>query len=134
MRLGKLAILFTIAAAALHCSGNPPVSEPGQAALNVPSSVVVHAIDHTATPSGTQVVLHGNYPFSFTTYQPDPHTLVVEALEVRAQGVADEIRLDTPQVEGVSISNVQGVDVPGIGTFDRRPDPATQPAEAKPEP
>ena len=118
MRLGKLAILFTIAAAALHCSGNPPVSEPGQAALNVPSPVVVHAIDHTATPSGTQVVLHGNYPFSFTTYQPDPHTLVVEALEVRAQGVADEIRLDTPQVEGVAISNVQGVDGGTIAKFE----------------
>jgi type IV pilus assembly protein PilQ len=118
MRLGKLAILFVIAAAALHCSGNPPVSEPGQAALNVPSSVIVHAIDHTATPSGTQVVLHGNYPFSFTTYQPDPHTLVVEALEVRAQGVADEIRLDTPQVEGVAISNVQGVDGGTIAKFE----------------
>ncbi len=118
MRLGKLAILFTIAAAALHCSGNPPVSEPGQAALNVPSSVVVHAIDHAATPSGTQVVLHGNYPFSFTTYQPDPHTLVVEALEVRAQGLADEIRLDTPQVEEVAISNVQGVDGGTIAKFE----------------
>jgi len=118
MRLGKLAILFVIAAAALHCSGNPPVSEPGQAALNVPASVVVHSIDHTATPSGTQVVLHGNYPFSFTTYQPDPHTLVVEALEVRAQGVADEIRLDTPQVEGVAISNVQGVDGGTIAKFE----------------
>jgi len=66
MRLGKLAILFTIAAAALQCSGNPPVSEPGKAALDVPASVVVNAMDHTATPSGTQVVLHGNYPFSFT--------------------------------------------------------------------
>jgi hypothetical protein len=65
MRPGKLAILIAIAAAALHCSGNPPVSEPGQAALEVPASVVVNAIDHTATPSGTQVVLRGNYPFSF---------------------------------------------------------------------
>jgi hypothetical protein len=120
MRLGKLAILFTIAAAALNCSGNPPVSEPGQAALDVPASVVVNAIDHTATPSGTQVVLRGNYPFSFTTYQPDEHTLVVELLEVRAQGVAEEVRLDTPQVENVSVTNVQGVDGGTIAKFEFR--------------
>ena len=37
MRYGKVAILITIAAAALRCSGNPPVSEPGQAVLNAPS-------------------------------------------------------------------------------------------------
>jgi type IV pilus assembly protein PilQ len=120
MRLGKLAILFTIAAAALQCSGNPPVSEPGKAALDVPASVVVNAMDHTATPSGTQVVLHGNYPFSFTTYQPDAHTLIVELLEVRAQGMADEIRLDTPQVQGMTVSNVQGVDGGNIAKFEFR--------------
>jgi type IV pilus assembly protein PilQ len=118
MRLGKLAIVFTIAAAALHCSGNPPVSEPGQAALEVPAAVVVNAVDHTATPSGTQVVLHGNYPFSFTTYQPETHTLVVELLEVKAQGMNDEIRLDTPQVEGVAVTNVQGVDGGNIAKFE----------------
>jgi len=120
MRLGKLAILFTIAAAALQCSGNPPVSEPGKAALDVPASVVVNAMDHTATPSGTQVVLHGNYPFSFTTYQPDAHTLIVELLEVRAQGMAEEIRLDTPQVQGMTVSNVQGVDGGNIAKFEFR--------------
>lgn len=118
MRLGKLAILFAIAAAALNCSGNPPVSEPGQAALDVPASVVVSSVDHTATPSGTQVVLRGNYPFSFTTYQPDEHTLVVELLEVRAQGVAEEVRLDTPQVAGVAVTNVQGVDGGTIAKFE----------------
>jgi type IV pilus assembly protein PilQ len=118
MRLGKLAIVVTIAAAALHCSGNPPVSEPGQAALEVPAAVVVNAVDHTATPSGTQVVLHGNYPFSFTTYQPETHTLVVELLEVKAQGMNDEIRLDTPQVEGVAVTNVQGVDGGNIAKFE----------------
>ncbi len=118
MRLGKLAILIAIAAAALHCSGNPPASEPGQAALEVPASVVVSAIDHTATPSGTQVVLRGNYPFSFTTYEPDPHTLVVELLEVKAQGVAEEIRLDTPQVEKLAVTNVQGVDGGTIAKFE----------------
>ena len=31
-------------------------------------------------------------------------------------------------------ANVQGVEVPGIGAFDRRPDPTTQAADAKPEP
>jgi len=67
MRYGKVAILITIAAAALRCSGNPPVSEPGQAVLNAPSAVVINAIDHQETPAGTEVVLHGNYPFSYTS-------------------------------------------------------------------
>jgi type IV pilus assembly protein PilQ len=118
MRLGKLAILIAIAAAALHCSGHPPVSEPGQAALEVPAAVVVSAVDHSTTPSGTQVVLHGNYPFSFTTYQPEASTLVVELLEVKAQGMSDEIRLDTPQVGAVAVSNVQGVDGGNIAKFE----------------
>ena len=52
MRFGKVAILTTIAATALHCSGNPPVSEPGQAALSAPSAVVIHSIDYSASPSG----------------------------------------------------------------------------------
>src|SRR5256885_9754628 len=55
MRYGKVAILITIAAAALRCSGNPPVSEPGQAVLNAPSAVVINAIDHQETPAGTEV-------------------------------------------------------------------------------
>jgi type IV pilus assembly protein PilQ len=118
MRLGKLALLIAIAAAALHCSGHPPVSEPGQAALDVPAAVVVSAVDHSSTPSGTQVVLHGNYPFSFTTYQPEPTTLVVELLEVKAQGMSDEIRLDTPQVGAVAVSNVTGVDGGNIAKFE----------------
>ena len=65
MRYGKVAILITIAAAALRCSGNPPVSEPGQTVLNAPSAVVINAIDHQETPAGTEVVLRGNYPFSY---------------------------------------------------------------------
>src|SRR5256712_1885805 len=51
MRYGKVAILITIAAAALRCSGNPPVSEPGQAVLNAPSAVVINSIDNQETPA-----------------------------------------------------------------------------------
>ena len=60
MRYGKVAIVIMIAAAALRCSGNPPVSEPGQAVLNAPSAVVINSIGHQVTPSGTEVVLHGD--------------------------------------------------------------------------
>ncbi len=103
MTFGRVALLITIAAAALHCSGNPPVSEPGQAALNAPSAVYIRSIEHAATPSGTQVVLHGNYPFNYTSYQPDSRTLIVELLDVLVDGLADEIEVDTPQVENISI-------------------------------
>src|SRR2546428_2857002 len=112
MRYGKVAILMTIAAAALRCSGNPPVSEPGQAVLSAPSAVVINAIDHQETPAGTEVVLHGNYPFSYTSYQPDPRTLVLELLDVHVEGLAQEVQIGTPQVEGVRELQDQG---PGVG-------------------
>jgi len=118
MRFRKIAIIITIAAAALRCSGNPPVSEPGQAALNAPSAVVIHGIDHSATPSGTEVVLHANYPFSYTSYQPDSRTLIVELLDVHVEGIAQEVRIGTPQVEGVRVSAVEGVDGGSIAKFE----------------
>src|SRR6185295_5079924 len=118
MRYGKVAILITIAAAALRCSGNPPVSEPGQTVLNAPSAVVINAIDHQETPAGTEVVLRGNYPFSYTSYQPDPRTLVLELLDVHVEGLAQEVQLGTPQVEGVRFSSVESVDGGKIAKFE----------------
>src|SRR6267143_1231858 len=120
MRYGKVAILITIAAAALRCSGNPPVSEPGQAVLNAPSAVVINAIDHQETPAGTEVVLHGNYPFSYTSYQPDPRTLVLELLDVQVEGLSQEVRIGTPQVEGVRVTAVESVDGGKIAKFEFR--------------
>src|SRR3989442_745141 len=118
MRYGKVAILITIAAAALRCSGNPPVSEPGQAVLNAPSAVVINSIDHQETPAGTEVVLHGNYPFSYTSYQPDPRTLVLELLDVQVEGLSQEVQIGTPQVEGVRVTSVESVDGGKIAKFE----------------
>jgi len=118
MRFRKVAILIAITAAALRCSGNTPVSEPGQAPLTAPSAVVIHGIDHTATPSGTEVILHGNYPFSYTSYQPDPKTLVLELLDVRVQGVSDTVTIGTPQVQGMRVSTVESVDGGTIAKFE----------------
>jgi type IV pilus assembly protein PilQ len=120
MRFGKVALLITIAAVTLHCSGNPPVSEPGQAALNAPSAVSIQRIDHAVTPSGTQVVLRGNFPFNFTSYQPDSRTLVVELLDVKVDGLEDQIEVDTPQVEGIVVSNVHSIDGGNIAKFEFR--------------
>jgi type IV pilus assembly protein PilQ len=118
MRYGKVASLLLIAAATVRCSGNPPVSEPGQAVLNAPSAVVINGIDHAATPAGTEVVLHGNYPFSYTSYQPDPATLVLELLDVHVENLAQEVRIGTPQVEGVRVSAVESVDGGKIAKFE----------------
>ena len=118
MRFGKVALLITIAAATLHCSGNPPVSEPGQAALNAPSAVFIQSIDHAATPSGTQIVLHGNFPFNFTSYQPDSRTLVVELLDVQVDGLSDQIEVDTPQVDEILVSNLRSIDGGNIAKFE----------------
>jgi type IV pilus assembly protein PilQ len=118
MRFGKVAILVVLAAAALRCSGNPPVSDPGLAALDVPAAVVITEIDHTATPSGTEVVLRGNYPFSYTSYQPDPLTLILELLDVQIQGLDTEVQIDTPQVEGVRVSTIESIDGGVIAKFE----------------
>jgi len=118
MRFGKVALLLTIAAAALRCSGNPPVSEPGQTTQSAPSAVVINGIDHASTPAGTEVVLHGNYPFSYTSYQPDPNTLVLEALDVQVESLAPDVAIGTPQVERVQVSSVESVDGGRIAKFE----------------
>ena len=69
MRYGKVAILITIAAAALRCSGNPPVSEPGQTVLitgaggglglhqiQVIKSVNAHAIAVTSSEDKAEII------------------------------------------------------------------------------
>jgi type IV pilus assembly protein PilQ len=126
MRYGKVAILLTIAAAALRCSGNPPVSEPGQAVLSAPSAVVINSIDHASTPAGTEVILRGNYPFSYTSYQPDPRTLVLELLDVHVESLAAEVSIGTAQVEGVHVSSVESVDGGKIAKFEFRNVQASQ--------
>src|SRR5206468_1991073 len=84
------------------------------------SAVVINAIDHQETPAGTEVVLHGNYPFSYTSYQPDPRTLVLELLDVHVEGLAQEVQIGTPQVEGVRVSSVESVDGGKIAKFEFR--------------
>ncbi len=118
MRFGKVAILVILAAAALRCSGNQPVSDPGLAAFDVPAAVIISQIDHTATPSGTEVVLRGNYPFSYTSYQPDPTTLVLELLDVQVQGLESQVAIDSPQVETVRVTSVESVDGGVIAKFE----------------
>ncbi|MFQ5877868.1 MAG: type IV pilus secretin PilQ [Acidobacteriota bacterium] len=118
MRFGKVAILMAFAAAALRCSGHPPVSDSGQVALDAPAAVVINQIDHTATASGTEVVLRGNYPFSYTSYQPDPRTLILELIDVRVQDLASEIRIDSPQVENVLVKTIESVDGGVIAKFE----------------
>ena len=118
MRFGKVALVLMIAAAALRCSGNPPVSEPGQTVLSAPSAVVINGIDHAATPAGTEVILHGNYPFSYTSYQPDPNTLVLELLDVHVDSLSPEVSIGTPQVEKVQVSSVESVDGGRIAKFE----------------
>ncbi|MCZ6697272.1 MAG: type IV pilus secretin PilQ, partial [Acidobacteria bacterium] len=118
MRFGKVAILLVLAAAALRCSGHQPVSDPGLAAFDVPAAVVISQIDHMATPSGTEVVLRGNYPFSYTSYQPDPTTLVLELLDVQVQGLESQVAIDSPQVETVRVTSVESVDGGVIAKFE----------------
>ena len=118
MRFRKIAILVTIAAAALRCSADPPGGEPGQPARNPTSAVVIHGIDHSATPSGAEVVLHANHPFSYTSYQLDSRTLVVELLDVHVEGIAEEVRIGRPQVERVRVSSVEGLGGGSIVKFE----------------
>ena len=100
----KIAALLALLAVAAGCTANPRVSEPAQQVQPMPSAVTIGSVDQASNDGSTRITLHGNFPFSYTSYEPDYSTLVLELLDVDAAAIEGVTKVDSPEVESVETS------------------------------
>jgi len=104
MRSWKIAALLAALAAAAGCAGSPPASEPAQQVQPTASSVTIGSVEQTTSEGTTAITLKGNYPFSYTSYEPDYSTMVLELLDVDATPIAGMTTVNSPELESLETS------------------------------
>jgi type IV pilus assembly protein PilQ len=104
MRSWKIAALLALLAAAAGCAGNPPASEPAQQVQPTSSSVTISSVEQATSEGATHITLKGNSPFSYTSYEPDYSTMVLELLDVDATPIAGMTAVNSPEVESIDTS------------------------------
>ncbi|MCI0658364.1 MAG: hypothetical protein L0170_15030 [Acidobacteria bacterium] len=111
MRSWKIAALLALLAAAAGCAGNPPASEPAGQVQPTSSSVTISSVEQATSEGATHITLKGNFPFSYTSYEPDYSTMVLELLDVDATPIAGMTAVNSPEVESLETSvRNEGVD------------------------
>ncbi len=100
----KIAALLALLAVAAGCTANPRVSEPAQQVQPMPTAVTIGSVEQASNDGSTRITLHGNFPFSYTSYEPDYSTLVLELLDVDAAPIEGVTKVDSPEVESVETS------------------------------
>ncbi|PYQ13827.1 MAG: hypothetical protein DMH00_03265 [Acidobacteria bacterium] len=104
MRSWKIAALLALLAAVVGCAGSPPTSEPAQQMQPTPTSVTISSVEQASNDGSTRITLKGNFPFSYTSYEPDCSTMVVELLDVDASAIAGVTPVNSPEVESIETS------------------------------
>lgn len=100
----KIAALLALLAVAAGCAANPSVSEPALQVQPMPTAVTIGSVEQASNDGSTRLTFHGNFPFSYTSYQPDYSTLVLELLDVDATAIEGVTRVDGEEVESVETS------------------------------
>ncbi len=121
MRSGRLVGATILTVCVLGCAANPRVAEPGDMK---PGDEGVLAEDHqfdsesqaadtptrietiVAEPAegGTLIRILADRPLSYTSYDPDRSTLVIELPDVNVQFVEPMIEVDSPQLESIEVA------------------------------
>ena len=104
MRSWKIAALLAALAAAAGCAGSPPASEPAQQVQPTASSVTISSVEQTTSEGTTAITLKGNYPFSYTSYEPDYSTMVLELLDVDATPISGMTAVNSAELESLETS------------------------------
>ncbi len=97
----RIAALLALLAAMAGCAGTPPASEPANQAAPTPASVTIGSVEQASHDGETRVTLKGNFPFSYTSYEPDASSMVLELLDVDATPIAGLTSIDSPEVESL---------------------------------
>ena len=100
----KIAALLALLAVAAGCAANPRVSEPAQQVQPMPTAVTIGSVEQASNDGSTRLTFHGNFPFSYTSYEPDYSTLVLELLDVDAAAIEGMTQVNSQEVESVETS------------------------------
>jgi type IV pilus assembly protein PilQ len=88
----------------LSCAGNPPPSDPAQDVAFFPETITITGLEATDTGEATDVVVKGNFPFNYSSFEPDPSRLVIEVPGAEADALEDVIAISTDEVNEVLVS------------------------------
>jgi len=104
MKSWKIAALLACLVVAAGCSTNPRVSEPAGQVQPIPTAVTISSVDQASNEGSTRLTLHGSFPFSYTSYEPDCSTLVLELLDVDANAIAGVTPVNSGEIETIETS------------------------------
>ncbi|MCI0567816.1 MAG: type IV pilus secretin PilQ, partial [Acidobacteria bacterium] len=73
--------------------------------------VTISSVEQATSEGATHITLKGNFPFSYTSYEPDYSTMVLELLDVDATPIAGMTAVNSPEVESLETSvRNEGID------------------------
>jgi type IV pilus assembly protein PilQ len=124
MNWGRLVGGTLLTLGAIGCAANPRVAEPAppltenQSGQGADSSSALQALAVTGARiesissrtenNNTLVTIQSDRPLSYTSYDPDATTLVIELPDTDVSAVQPVIQVNTPQLSSIEVSSVQG--------------------------
>lgn len=88
----------------LSCAGTPPPTDPAMEAAFFPETISITGIEAQHEGNVTDIVVKGNFPFNYSSFQPDPSRLVIEVPAAEATGVDEVIPLEEGEVEEIHVT------------------------------
>ena len=101
---GALSLGLCLAA---NAAGSPAAAEEQKAPAETAERARVLSVTSETTPTGTRVIIAGNRPLSYTSYDPDQTTLVIEIPGVDSRGVEPTMNINTPQLDTIQINHFE---------------------------
>jgi type IV pilus assembly protein PilQ len=124
MNWGRMVGATLLTLGAIGCAANPRVAEPApplpenQTAQNADSSSALQAeavagariesISSRTENNTTFVTIQSDRPLSYTSYDPDSATLVIELPDTDVSALQPVIPVNTPQLASIEVASVQG--------------------------
>ena len=101
---GALSLGLCLAA---NAAGSPAAAEEQKAPAETAERARIQSVTSETTPTGTKVFIAGNRPLSYTSYDPDQTTLVIEIPGVDSRGVQPTMNINTPQLDTIQINHFE---------------------------
>jgi len=101
---GALSLGLCLAA---NAAGSPAAAEEQKAPAETAERARILSVTSETTPAGTRVFIAGNRPLSYTSYDPDQTTLVIEIPGVDSRGVQPTMNVNTPQLDTIQINHFE---------------------------
>ncbi|MEE8183924.1 MAG: type IV pilus secretin PilQ [Acidobacteriota bacterium] len=100
----KRAGLSLLVLLGLSCAGNPPLTDPARDFPVFPETISLTGLKTIDGSGGTDVIVEGNFPFNYSSYEPDPTRLIIEVADAEAESLEEIIALSTSAVDEVRVT------------------------------